>query len=75
MSGVERIKEVRVRLAESTLKDIYKIYLDENKDKEREEDLRGWHGRAVQTALEFYIEHHKTPNKQKHSPLFELLNE
>lgn len=63
MSGVETIKEVRLRVAESTLKDIYKIYLDENKDKELEEGLRGWHGRAIKTALEYYIQHHQMQAK------------
>ena len=63
------------KLFERTLKEFYKTYLEVEKEKEKNAGVKGWQDRAVQTALEFYIEHHSTPNKEKHSPLFEFLNE
>ncbi len=47
------------RVMECTLKEFYKTYLKEEKETENGAGVKGWRSRAIQRALEFYIENHQ----------------
>lgn len=51
------------KVQENTLKEFHKKYLKEEKEKEMGAGVKGWQSRAIQTALEFYLECHQQPSK------------